>query len=121
MAALRYMDIVLVWLSVPVALLLGAPALGVLAGAGAWTLTRIIAFAVEARARRQESVRDALGLNFAAMMGRIWLLVSTILAAGLAGSREDGLAAAVLLLAAFTLSFATTLLTRSLTRKPTHA
>ena len=121
MTALRYLDLALVWMSAPLAIALGAPALGILAGAIAWTVTRLIALGVERRARRRDDVREGLALNFAAMMGRVWLLVSTILAAGLAGSRQDGVAAAVLLLAAFTLTFATTLLTRSLTRKPTHA
>lgn len=118
MTALRYVDIALVLMSVPVALLLGAPALGVLLAAGAWTLTRIAAFAVERRAKSRDDVREAIGLNVAAMIGRMWLLAGTILVAGLAGTREDGVAAALLLLAAFTTSFATTLLIRSLTRKP---
>jgi hypothetical protein len=41
----------------------------------------------------------------------------TILAVGLAGEREDGLTAAVLMLAAFTLYFVTSLLLRSLEGK----
>ena len=121
MAALRYIDLVLLWLTVPVALLLGAPALGVLAAAAAWTVSRVVAEVAERRARAKDEVRDALGLNLAVMFGRLWLLAVTILAVGLAGSREDGAAAAVVLLAAFTISFSTTLLVRSLNRKPTHA
>lgn len=121
MTALRYIDLVLIWLTVPLALLLGAPELGVLVAAVAWTVQRVVALRAERRAKATEDVRDALGLNLAVMLGRMWLLASTILAVGLAGSREDGVAAAALLLAAFTISFATTLLDRSLNRKPTHA
>ena len=40
----------------------------------------------------------------------------TILAVGLAGEREDGLMAAILILAAFTLYFVSSLLLRSLER-----
>jgi hypothetical protein len=119
--ALRYLDLVLLWLSVPLALLLGAPALGILVAAGAWTLQRIVALAVDRRARASEDVREALGLNVAVMLGRVWLLGATVLAVGLAGSREDGVAAAALLLVVFTLAFSATLLERSLNGKPTHA
>lgn len=121
MTALRYIDLVLVWLTVPVALLLGAPTLGILAAAIVWTAQRIVALGAERRAQAKEDVKQALGLNLAVMFGRLWALAVTILVVGLAGSREDGVAAAALLLAAFTLSFAATLLDRSLNRKPTHA
>ena len=50
--------------------------------------------------------------DLAALIARSWLVGLTILAVGLAGSREDGLMAAVLLLAAFTLYFVTSLLLR---------
>jgi hypothetical protein len=119
--ALRLIDLVLVWLTVPVALLLGAPALGILVAAAGWTVQRVVALQAERRAREKEDVRQALGLNLAVMFGRLWLLAVIILAVGLAGSREDGVAAAALLLAAFTLAFSATLLDRSLNRKPTHA
>ena len=121
MTVLRYIDLVLLWLSVPLALALGAPALGVLVAAAAWTVQRVVALGADRRARAREDVRDALGLNLAVMLGRMWLLGSTIIAVGLAGSREDGAAAAAVLLAAFTIAFAVTLLDRSLSRKPTHA
>jgi hypothetical protein len=43
----------------------------------------------------------------------------TILAVGLAGDREDGLAAALLIMAAFTIYFATSLLVSMLERNTT--
>ena len=49
-------------------------------------------------------------------MGRAWLLGLTILVVGLAGSREDGLMAALLALVAFTVYFATTLALRPMER-----
>jgi hypothetical protein len=45
-------------------------------------------------------------------MGRAWLAGLTILAAGLAGEREDGLTAAILVLAAFTVYFVLSLIVR---------
>lgn len=114
MTALRYIDVVLLWLTVPVALALGAPQLGVLLAAVVWTAQRFVAIAVDRRARRRETVRDAIALNTATMLGRMWLIGCTILVAGLGGAREDGAAAAIVLLVVFTISLATTLLTRSL-------
>lgn len=114
MTALRYIDLVLLWLTVPLALALGAPSLGVLLAAVAWTVQRFVALAVDRRARKRESVRDAIALNTATMLGRMWLIACAILAAGLGGTREDGAAAAVVLLVVFTISLATTLVMRSL-------
>jgi hypothetical protein len=113
---LRYLDIVLVVITAPIAVLLGAPALGTLVGAAAWILQRFAALALERAAHRREDVRHAIGLNLAGAIGRAWLVGLTILAVGLAAEREDGLAAAVLVLAAFTVYFATTLLANSLER-----
>ena len=114
MTALRYIDLVLLWLSVPVALALGAPRLGVVLAAVAWTVQRIVAVAVDRRARRRESVRDAIALNTATMLARMWLIGCTILVAGLGGTRADGAAAAVVLLVVFTVALVTTVLARSL-------
>ena len=114
MKALRYIDLVLLWLTVPVALALGAPTLGVLLAAAVWTVQRFVALAVERRARRRDNVREALGLNMATMLGRMWLMGGTIVVAGVGGAREDGAAAAIVLLVVFTISLAATLLTRSL-------
>jgi hypothetical protein len=114
MTALRYIDLVLLWLTVPVALALGAPVLGVVVAAVVWTVQRFVALAVERRARTRESIREAIGMNMATMIGRMWLMGCTILVVGLAGSREDGAAAAIVLLIVFTISLGATLLARSL-------
>jgi len=115
-SALRFMDVALVVLTAPVAVLLGAPALGTLAGAAVWLVQRVAALALEREARRRDSVRAAVGLNLAGVIGRAWLVAITILAVGLAADREDGLAAAILILAAFTVYFATSLLANALER-----
>ena len=114
MTALRYVDLVLLWLTVPLALALGAPQLGVLLAAVVWTVQRLVALEVDRRARAQESVRTAIGLNMATMFVRMWLVATAVVVAGVGGEREDGVAAAALLLVAFTISFVATLLNRSL-------
>ncbi|HWC25223.1 MAG TPA: hypothetical protein VG474_01445 [Solirubrobacteraceae bacterium] len=114
MSALRYIDLVLLGLTVPVALVLGAPELGVLLAAAVWTVQRLVALAVDRRARLRMSPREALGLNLATMIVRMWMIGATIVVAGVAGSRKDGVAAAVVLLVAFTVAFVVTLMTRSL-------
>ena len=59
----------------------------------------------------RRSAAPQVGISFAVLMGRAWLMGIVILAVGLAGDREDGLMAAMLVLVAFTVYFATSLLT----------
>mgnify|MGYP003345554867 CR=1 FL=1 len=68
------------------------------------------------RSKTKEDVRKAIGYNLGAMVGRAWLVGLSILAVGILGEREDGLAAAVLVFVAFTTYFATSLLARTFER-----
>jgi multisubunit Na+/H+ antiporter MnhG subunit len=52
-------------------------------------------------------------------MARSWGVALSILGVGLAAEREDGLTAALLVLAAFTVYLATSLTLRALERTPT--
>jgi len=113
----RWLDVVLVVLAAPFVILAGLPVLGYVVGAAAWILNRVVGALVERRATASQDVRRAVGLNLAALIARSWLVGLTILAVGLAGEREDGLMAAILLLAAFTLYFVTSLLLRPSERK----
>jgi hypothetical protein len=113
----RWLDVILVVLAAPFVLLAGLPVLGYAVGAAAWIVNRVAGAQVERLARARPDVRTAVGLNLAALIARAWLVGLTILAVGLAGEREDGLTAAVLLLAAFTLYFVTSLLLRPHERK----
>jgi hypothetical protein len=116
MTALRYIDLVLLWLTVPLALVLGAPQLGLLLAAVVWTVQRLVALDVDRRARLRASAREAIGLNMATMIVRMWLIGATVVVAGVGGERRDGVAAAAVLLVAFTISLAATLVNRSLSR-----
>jgi hypothetical protein len=115
-ALLRNLDIVLAVMALPIALLLGAPVLGTLVGAGVWVVQRLIELAVARVAKTKESVKVAIGYNLGAMVGRAWLVALSILAVGIAAEREDGLAAAVFVFVAFTVYFANSLLARTFER-----
>jgi hypothetical protein len=116
----RWLDVVLVVLAAPFVVLTGLPVLGYAAGAAAWILNRAVGALVARHAVAQRDVRRAVGMNLGALIARSWLVGLTILAVGLAGEREDGLTAAILLLAAFTLYFVTSLLLRPLERNTTR-
>jgi hypothetical protein len=89
MTALRLIDIVLVAFSAPVLVLLGAPALGILAGGTVWILQRVAELRLARYAATREDIKNVIGLNLAGVFARAWLVAITILAVGLAGERED--------------------------------
>jgi hypothetical protein len=104
----RFADVLLVILAAPFVILMGGPLLGYLVGGGVWIVTRIAGVYIE-RAAKGRSAKAQVGLTFGALMGRAWILGITILVVGIAGEREDGLMAALLVLVAFTVYLATTL------------
>ncbi len=59
-----------------------------------------------------------VGLLAGSMIGRGWLVAGSIFAVGLLGDREDGLAAAVLSIALFTVFFATQMVVRPFDQPP---
>jgi hypothetical protein len=113
---LRYLDVMIVVLAAPFVVLTGLPVLGYVAGAVAWIVQRVIANAVEGRMRERRDIRTVVGLGLATSLGRAWLVGLTILVVGLAAAREDGLMAAVLVLAAYTVHLVTSLILRPLER-----
>ena len=115
LAPVRYLDVVVVVLAAPFVLFTGLPVLGYVVGAVLWILGRVIEAMLDARARRAD-VRAAVGLRFASMLGRTWLIGLGILAVGLAAEREDGFTAAIVCLVAYTIHLATALILRPLER-----
>lgn len=102
----RHLDVIFVLVATPVALLLGAPALGCLLGAGGWLVQRVLA-QVDRRwisTSAQPSTRP--GLNLFEAFGRIWLLAGAIVVAGIVGGRANGLAAAVTIFCVYSIAFA---------------
>ena len=115
LAPVRYLDVVLVVLAAPFVVLTGLPVLGYAVGAGVWIVGRALEVALDRRARGSD-VKTSVGLRFASMLGRTWLVGIGILAVGLAAEREDGFTAAVLCLVAYTVHLATALILRPLER-----
>jgi hypothetical protein len=100
------LDLILLVPGVVLALALGAPAFGVLVGAGAWLLQRVVAVADRRAIVRAAEPGSRLGLNFIDAFARIWLLAAGIIVAGAVGTRRDGLAAALVILAGYSVAFA---------------
>ena len=115
LAPVRYLDVVVVVLAAPFVVFTGLPVLGYVVGAALWIVGRVIEAVLDARARRAD-VRAAVGLRFASMLGRTWLIGLGILAVGLAAEREDGFTAAIVCLVAYTIHLATALILRPLER-----
>jgi hypothetical protein len=115
----RWLDVALVLLAAPFVVVAGLPVLGYVVGAVVWTVQRVAAHLLDVRARSHEDVRTTVGLQVAGIIGRGWLVALTILAVGLAAEREDGATAAVVVLAAFSVSFGMTLVLNAFdSRKP---
>lgn len=95
----RILDLLLLALALPVFIALDAPIAGYLAAGGAWVAGRagkLVADRRRTRALQAANRNAALGLTAATMLGRLWILAAAILIVGLVGSRDAGLAAAVL-------------------------
>jgi hypothetical protein len=118
MLMLRYLDVVIVAVATPIALALGAPALGYAIGAGAWVLQRIIAEADRRWIRNTKTPRAQLGLNLFEAFGRIWLLAGAIVLSGIVGGRADGLTAALVIFGAYSVAFAIRVLSGKPTSQP---
>jgi hypothetical protein len=102
---LRYLDLVLLVLALPVFILGGFPIGGYLAGGGAWIAQRILQVGLAQRARESTDPRTVAGLAIASMILRGWLVALSIFLVGV-GDNDAGLAAAVLVISLFTVYFA---------------
>lgn len=109
---LRYLDLVVLALALPLFVVADLPLLGYAAAAAAWLIQRGIAHLANAKAAESDDPRTSVGLLAGSMIGRGWLTAGTILAVGLLGEREDGLAAAVLAISLFTIYFAAQMVVR---------
>ncbi len=113
-AALKWLDLVLLALALPLFLLAGLPMAGYAAAAGAWLAQRAIQVAIQRRASTSEDPRTIVGLTVGGMIARGWIVAGTIFSVGVGAGDENGLAAAILLMALFSVYFTTELLTRPL-------
>jgi hypothetical protein len=111
---LRYLDLVLLALALPLFVLAGLPLIGYAAAAAAWLAQRGIQALTNAKANASEDPRTVVGVLAASMIGRGWLVAGSIFAVGLIAEREDGLAAAVLSIVLFTVYFSVQMVVRPL-------
>jgi hypothetical protein len=108
MAPPKYADLLVLAVALAVFLVAGLSLLGYAVAAAVWLLQRGVQMIVAGRVNRELKAGNrqrAMGIVAATTLARVWLMATAVLLAGLA-EREAGLAAAVLVLVLFTVSFA---------------
>jgi hypothetical protein len=104
----KYVDLLALAAALAIFLLGGFPMLGFAVAAAVWLLQRGVQMYAAKRSQvelRAGNRQKAMGIVAATSLGRVWLMATAVLLVGIA-EHEAGLAAAVLLLALFTISFA---------------
>ncbi len=102
---LRNLDLVVLAVALPVFLIAGWPIVGWAGALVIWVAWRAIAAWTQRKAEETGDMRKLAGIMTGSMIGRGWMLALGLLAIGLGVSDRAGLAAGVLLLVAFTVSF----------------
>jgi hypothetical protein len=114
---LRYLDLLILGIALPVFIVAGLPLAGYAALAAAWIVQRVVQASAERQAVRSlaEGVRkNAVGLLAGSVLVRLWIVTLAILLVGLIGDRHDGLAAAILAFVLVTCSLGSRALTQFL-------
>ncbi len=104
----KYVDLIALLAALAVFLLADLPLLGYTVAAAVWLLQRGIQMLAQRRMKQELAAgnrQKAMGFVAGSTLGRVWLMATAVLLVGIA-ERESGLAAAILLLALFTISFA---------------
>jgi hypothetical protein len=104
----KHVDLVVLAAALAVFALAGWPMLGFAVAAAAWLAQRAIQILASRKVEAELAAGNrqrAMGALAATTLGRVWLMVTAALLAGIA-DREAGLAAAVTLVILFTVSFA---------------
>jgi hypothetical protein len=105
MLVLRYLDLLLALLVLPLFVLADLPLAGWITGAGTYAVQRAVGELATRRAAASDDARTTVGLMAGSMIGRGWLVALTIFAVGVTVGDEAGLSAAVLFIALFTVYF----------------
>lgn len=114
-AILRHLDLALLALALPLFIAADWPLVGYAVAAAAWIVQRLLLAYSRARTARSLAAgdrRDAFRTTAISGLGRVWLVSVAALLVGLLAEREDGLAAALLVTALFTVQLATAALAR---------
>ena len=110
---LRNLDLIVLAVALPVFVAGELPLLGWAAATVAWVASRLVQAFAERRAAASGDRRVAMGARAATLMGRLYLVGLTVLAAGIV-EREAGLAAGILSVLVFTVYFATLFIVKPL-------
>jgi hypothetical protein len=105
----KYVDLVVLAAALAVFVLGGLPMIGYAAATAVWLAQRGIQVIAGRRATAELAAgnrQKAMGIVAATTLGRVWLMATVVLLTGLLAEREDGLAAAILVVVLFTVSFA---------------
>ena len=101
---MRYLDLALLALALPVFLAADLPLLGWAGAAFGWLVQRGLQLLIESRARASDDPRTVAGLLAGSMIARGWIIAGSIFVVGLS-EREAGLSAAILAITLFTFYF----------------
>jgi len=102
---IRYLDVLVIVVATAPALVLGAPAFGFLVGAGGWLLQRGLQVVDRRLTARIDDSLQRAGYRLFESFGRIFFLAGAIVLAAAAGNHKDGLAAAVVIMVAYSCAF----------------
>ena len=119
---MRYLDLIVLAVALPVFVVAGWPLLGYAAGAVAWLAQRAIQAWTNAQALQAQedgNVKRVAGYVTGSMIGRGWLVALIIFGAGMV-ENDAGLAAAVLVVVLFTVYFAASMAVRPFQTPPTE-
>ena len=87
--ALHNRDVPLVVIGAIIALVLGAPAVGVIVGGAGWLLQRVVQVTDRRFTRKLRDPVKQVGINVTESFVRIWLLAGAIVVSGVVGGRKD--------------------------------
>ena len=118
LTSVRYLDLLLVMLALPVFLAAGLPLAGWGVGGGVWAAQRAVQIWLDREAQASTDPRTVVGVLAASMIGRGWLVALAVFLVGLSNN-EAGLAAAVLVVALFTVYFTVKMVLRPFDVSPT--
>lgn len=121
MAFLRWFDLIVAVIALPVFILGDLPIVGWLTGAGAYAAQRAIGLWTSRRAAVASDARRTVGLMAGSMIGRGWLAALTIFTVGVTVGDDAGLAAAVLFIALFTVYFTMQMILRPFEKESPRA
>ena len=115
---LKYADIAILVIALPIFIVASWPLLGWVTGAGVWLMWRGIGAWADRRAVASGDMRTFVGIETAAMIGRGWLMGLILIAVGLLAGNDVGLSAAVLAIVLFSVSFTFKLVSRAFDGPP---